>query len=81
MQKKLSETVLYWYILPAIPGLLLFVVGFIIGFEVAIEIQFLLTILLIALGLGLNILNKNVAKKEFLPRLRKIDAIITDMQE
>lgn len=75
LQKKLSETVLYWYILPSSIGVLLFF----IGIRTEIEMRIVFTFFLMGFAITLYMLNKNVVKKEFLPRLHKIDKILQDM--
>ncbi len=76
-QKGLLDTVLYWYILPSVTGVLLFFLGF--------DLSFLKRIFFVTITLGLGVftylINKYAVKKGILPRLRKIDDIIKDLNE
>ncbi len=76
-QKGLLDTVLYWYILPSVTGVLLFFMGF--------DLSFLKRIFFVTITLGLGVftflINKYAVKKGILPRLQKIDEIIKDLIE
>ena len=80
VQKNLLDTILYWYILPLFPGMVLFLMGFVHIPEKRklIVITALGFVILAILG---HFLNKRAVKKEFIPRLKKIDELIKVMEE
>ena len=77
IQKKLLDTVLYWYFSPIAIGIVVFLIGAIK------DIQELLIKLggLIALGIVVYFLNKRAVKKQITPRLKKIDELIQVLEE
>jgi CDP-diglyceride synthetase len=80
VQKKLLDTVLWWYILPAQSGVTLFSLG------VALEsgsYDGLIKMEILGLGLAIVILymNKQTLKKTLNPRLEKIDELIGVMEQ
>lgn len=79
-QKKLLNTVLYWCILPLSLGAVLILMGFIHIPEKRkfIVIAVLASVIINILALYLN---KRAVKKEFVPRLKKIDKLIKVMEE
>tara|TARA_R110002050_G_scaffold300287_1_gene468580 strand:+ start:7621 stop:8202 length:582 start_codon:yes stop_codon:yes gene_type:complete len=77
IQKKLLDTVLFWYFSPIAIGVVLFFVGSITDMQ---ELFLKLT-LLIGLGIIVYYLNKRVVKKQITPRLKKIDELIQVMEE
>jgi hypothetical protein len=79
IQKQLLDNVMYWYILPGITLTMLFVLGFgIVGRSVQIIKMALLNV---ALAVATYFLNKRAVKKEFIPRLAKIDELINVMEQ
>jgi len=80
IQKKSLDNVLYWYILPIYPGLILFLLGFV---HIPEKINLILLVFLttILINIGIHFLNKWAAKKQFTPRLKKIDELIKTMEE
>lgn len=79
-QKKLVDTVLYWAILPMFPGLVLFLMGF-IHIPEKRKIIVITTLSFVIMAILLHFLNKRAVKKEFIPRLKKIDELIKVMEE
>ncbi|MEP1489011.1 MAG: hypothetical protein ABJK28_11335 [Algibacter sp.] len=78
IQKKISDSMFYWYILPFLIGMLLFVIG-IKGVPMH---RLILTFLgMIGLGFFIHFLNKRGVKKEIIPRLNKIDELLKIMKE
>ncbi|MEP5338870.1 MAG: hypothetical protein ABJL44_18690 [Algibacter sp.] len=78
IQKKLSDSMFYWYILPFLIGMLLFVIG-VKGVPMH---RLILTFLgMIGLGFFIHFLNKRGVKKEIIPRLNKIDELLKIMKE
>ncbi len=80
MQKKALDNVVFWYVLPIAPGFILFLLGFIHIPEKTNIILFTFS-LFIAVAIGAHYLNKWAAKKQFAPRLKKIDELIKVMEE
>jgi len=78
-QKKALDNVVYWYVLPTYPGLILFLLGF-IHIPGKIKLIVFGFLLAIAMGIGVHFLNKWAAKKQFTPRLQKIDELIKVME-
>ncbi len=79
-QKKALNNVIYWYILPIYPGLIFFLLGFV---HIPEKINLILSVFLttILINIGIHFLNKWAAKKQFTPRLKKIDELIQTMEE
>ena len=77
IQKKLLDTVLYWYFLPIAIGIVLIFAGTIKDMKVL----FLNVLGLIVLGGIIYFLNKRAAKKQVVPRLKKIDELIKVLEE
>ena len=77
-QKELLDSVFYWYILPFLIGMLLFVMG-----VKGVPIYRLILIFLGMIGLGvfIHFLNKRGVKKEIIPRLNEIDELLKIMKE
>lgn len=80
IQKKSLDNVLYWYLLPLYPGLILFLLGF-IHIPEKINIILLTFSTAIVVAIALHLLNKRAAKKKFVPRLKKIDELIKTLEE
>ncbi len=77
IQKKMLDTSLYWYILPCLTGVLLFLIGFNMSYE-RLTVNIIGTI---GLGAIIYIMNKRAVKKEFDPVINKIDEIINVLNE
>ncbi|GMT45800.1 MAG: hypothetical protein IEMM0006_1632 [bacterium] len=77
IQKKLLNEVLYWYILPSCTGALLFF----LGFEMNPGKLAFFIIITVGLGVIIYVLNKQTVKKEFDPRLDRIDKMISTLNE
>ena len=73
-QKQLLDSVLYWYILPAMILVLLFVAG--LGIQGRLLKVIKMGVLTAAVGVATYFLNKRAVKKQFIPRLEKIDKLI-----
>ncbi len=80
IQKKSLDNVVYWYVLPIYPGLILFLLGF-VHIPEKINLILLTFSLAIVVAIALHFLNRRAAKKEFIPRLQKIDELIKVMEE
>lgn len=80
VQKKALDNVLYWYVLPLYPGIILILLGFVHIPEKINMIIFTFSLAL-AMAIGIHFLNKWAAKKHFAPRLKKIDELIKVMKE
>lgn len=79
-QKQLLDSVLYWYILPAMALIFLFRLGFPTepGQSGALLVLALGTI---ALAVAIYFLNKAAVKKEIVPRIEKVDELIKALEE
>lgn len=75
IQKKLLDNVIYWYILPGMTLIYLFVMGF-IGVPGKDRYIMRMSIGNAVLAIAIYILNKSAVKKQIVPRLEKIDELI-----
>ena len=79
IQKQLLDSIMYWYILPGMTLTMLFFMGFgVVGRSVQI-IKYALGN--VALAIATYFLNKRAVKREFIPRLAKIDELINLMEQ
>lgn len=76
-QMKLIDSVLYWYILPFIPGIVLFFIGLRQSF---VLLSMMITFVLLV-NAGIFILNKYAVNKYFKPVLKSIDSAINELKE
>jgi hypothetical protein len=79
IQKQLVDSVLYWYILPAMVLLFLFILGPGLDGRVAKILKH--GAFITAIGAFIYFLNKRAVKKQFMPRLEKIDELISVMEK
>ena len=79
-QKKLLDTVLYWFILPVFPGFAMVLMGF-IHIPEKRKLIVITALSFVILAILIHFLNKRAVKKEFVPRLKKIDELIKVMEE
>jgi hypothetical protein len=77
IQKQMVDNVLYWYILPCALLSMLFVMG--PGIAGRLPVILYMGVVLTGVSYGIYILNKRAVKREFLPKLRKIDELIDAM--
>jgi hypothetical protein len=77
VQKKLLDSVMYWYFTPLAIGISLFFLGSIRDTK---ELITKFTILIV-MGVIVYFLNKRAVKKQIAPRLKKIDELIKVMEE
>lgn len=77
VQKKLLDNVIYWYVGPIAPGVILFFIG------VVADTQALILRLagLLVLSFVAYFLNKRAVKKQIVPRIKKINRLIEVMRE
>lgn len=80
VQKKLLDTVLYWYILPGFAFILLFLMGF-IGIPEKHNYIIKTGTLSTVLGVFVYFLNRRAVKKRITPRLEKVDELIKVMEK
>ncbi|GBD91483.1 hypothetical protein BMS3Abin04_02215 [bacterium BMS3Abin04] len=80
IQKKLLDSVLYWYILPPFIGIIVFLSGIWIIPETHNTI-IMTAVGTVGYGIFAYLLNKRKVKKEIIPRLRKTDELIKVMKE
>lgn len=79
IQKQMLDNVLYWYILPGMILLFLFTLGPGIAGRMPKIIKN--AVLDVAFGVAIYLLNKRAVKKQFIPRLQKIEELITMMEK
>lgn len=79
IQKQLLDNVLYWYILPVVIFVFLFTMG--PGITGRWPKIIKTGILNVVLGVVIYYLNKRAVKKQFIPRLEKVDELIKAMEK
>ena len=79
IQKQLVDNVLYWYILPGMTLMFLFIMG--PGISGRLPKVMKIGVLIAAVGAATYFLNKRVVKKQYIPRLEKIDELINVMEK
>jgi hypothetical protein len=76
-EMKLSDNILFWYILPLSLGMIVFTMGLNISLN-----WFLINFpLFVTINIGAYILNKQTVKKKFLPLLKNISSSIKELEE
>ncbi|WP_431121431.1 hypothetical protein [Flagellimonas flava] len=86
-QKSLLDSVVYWYILPSLPGVIIMVTGILELYRkswkevIGIKHLWILLLLIIAITIFAYLMNKRAVKKELVPRLKKVDELIRLMEE
>ncbi|HET9055888.1 MAG TPA: hypothetical protein VFN30_03470 [Chitinophagaceae bacterium] len=78
IQKRLLDSVLYWYILPGVALTMLFVFGF--GITGRLKPILKIGLLNIVLAVVTYYLNKRAAKKGILPRISKVNELISVLE-
>jgi hypothetical protein len=80
VQKRLLDTVLYWYILPCLALMFLFLMGF-IGIPEKFTWLMITATAAVVSGIIIYFLNKRAVKKGIIPRLNKVEELIKLMEE
>ena len=80
VQKKLLDTVLYWYLIPGFILILLFLAGF-MGVPEKHNYIIRMGTSSFVLGIFVYILNRRAVKKRIMPRLEKVDELIKVMEK
>lgn len=78
-QKKLLDTVLYWYILPGMTLTMMFFLGFGITGRIAQIIK--MGLANVVLAIATLFLNKKAVKEQITPRLEKINHLISMLEQ
>ncbi|MEX2232101.1 MAG: hypothetical protein WD824_08075 [Cyclobacteriaceae bacterium] len=79
IQKQLVDNILYWYILPAMILMFLFILG--PGITGRLPKVIKMGVLIAAVGAATYYLNKRAVKKQFMPRLEKVNELIRVMEK
>jgi hypothetical protein len=80
VQKHLLDSVLYWYVLPGFVLISMFILGF-IGVPGKSQSTIKMMVGNVVLAVTIYFLNKRAVKKEFIPRLEKVDRLIIAMEQ
>ena len=80
IQKQLLDNVLYWYILPGVAFIFLFVLGF-VGVPGKSRYIIKMSVINVVMAVAIYYLNKRAVKKQFIPRLEKVDELIKVMEQ
>jgi CDP-diglyceride synthetase len=80
IQKRLLDSVIYWYILPGMTLTMLFTLGLV---SESRNLSFLVKMAVgnVILAIVTYYLNKRAVQKEFVPRLAKVDELIKVMEQ
>lgn len=78
IQKQMLDSILYWYILPGMTLTMMFVLGFGITDRIKTIVKF--SVLNVVLAVATYYLNKRAVKTEITPRLKKIDELISVLE-
>jgi MFS family permease len=78
VQKKLIETSIYWYILPCLSGVMLFLLGV---DNVPFRILSIMFLLVVFFGVFSYYLNRRRVKNEINPRLAKVEELLEELKE
>lgn len=81
LQKKMRETAPYWYILPLITCAVLFILGVITNLEAQILHLIIISVTIIGCVIIIYFYNAWIIKKQYIPRLEKMEELITMMEE
>jgi hypothetical protein len=79
IQKQLLDSILYWYILPGMVLMFLFILG--PGIAGRLPKIMKVGAGIVTLGVVIYFLNKRAVKKQFIPRLEKIEELINAMEK
>jgi len=79
IQKRLLDNILYWYILPGAGLTMLFTMGF--GLEGRLKPILKMGVGNVVLAVASYFLNKRAVKLQILPRLTKVDELISVMEK
>ena len=79
IQKQMMDNIIYWYILPGMTLTMLFTLGF--GVEGRFKPIMKMAVFNVVLAIATYFLNKRAVKKQLIPRLEKIDALIHVMEK
>ena len=80
IQKKLLDNVIYWYILPSMTFMFLFLLGF-IGVPGKLGDVIGMSAIVVSLEVASYFLNRQAVKKQILPGLEKVDNLIYAMEK
>jgi len=80
VQKRLLDTVIYWYVLPGMAFIFLFLAGF-IGIPEKSTWMMGTATAAVVLGIIIYFINKRAVRKVIMPRLNKVEELIKVMEE
>jgi len=80
IQKRLLDTVLYWYLLPGFALILLFLLGF-IGIPDKFTYIIRTGTVAAVMGVVMYYLNRRAVKKHLIPRIEKVDELLAAMEK
>lgn len=80
LQKKMRETAPIWYILPLLTGVVLLVLGAILNIDGNVFAKTVVLIIIVVCGLVIYFYNIWIIKKQYIPRLKKMEALIKAME-
>lgn len=81
VQKRLSDTLLYWYILPCSSAVVLFIIGGHLGGRTDTRTFIIMILGIMVMGVSIYLWNKRAIKKYIIPKQRKIEELLKVMEE
>jgi hypothetical protein len=81
VQKKLSNTILYWYILPSSFAAILFIIGGHVGGRIDTRSLIIMILGIVVMGVGIYLWNKRAIRKFIIPKQEKIKELLKVMKE
>ena len=80
LQKKMRETAPIWYVLPLLTGVILLVLGAILNIDGNVFAKAMVLSIIVICGIVIYFYNAWIIKKQYIPRLKKMDALIKAME-
>ncbi len=85
LQKKMHDTAPYWSLLPVLTFTVLFILGTVLGTNINLKQHLLrliiMGVIIIGCGFFIYFYNKWYIKKQYIPRLKKMEELIKTMEE
>lgn len=85
-QRNLLENIIYWYILPSLPGVVIMVTGMLELYRkswqeiIGIKHLWILSLLIVVTTISAYVINKRAVKRQINPRIKKLDELIHLME-
>ena len=80
LQKEMRKTAPIWYILPLLTGTIVFVLGAVLNVPGNIFVKTMVLSIIVVGGLVIHFYNTWIIKKQYIPRLKKMEELIKAME-